>query len=291
MIQVFGRNLALALGRLLLLSVVIFLILQAAPYYDNKLSFVEFFRAIFSGRLVREPGLSGLPPLNMAFLYSCATVGLALILSYGFGVPMGILLGRYRQIWIQILGHLFISVALAIPAFWVAYVVLYHTITDWGVFIGGETHRFEENWLGALIGKCLLLAVPLSLSGIAVVTRQISQTVIQAVPEESLKAARALGITHRMMFDTVLSAVIWRPVLRAFPFLLSLFLSVLVVIETAFFIPGFGFAVYKAAKQTDLQSLAVLSLWVTTMLLVANLIVDILIELIDHRQPATPETE
>ena len=291
MLQVFGRNLALAAGKLLLLSIVIFLILEAAPFYDSNLSFVDFFRAIFSGRLVGDETLAELPPLKMAFTYSCTTVGLALILSYGFGIPMGIVLGRYRQFWAQILGHIFTSVALAIPAFWVAYVVLFYTINDMGVFIGGESHRINENWLTAFIGKCLLLAVPLSLSGIAIVTRQVSQTVIQAVPDSAISSARAHGLTFRMAFDTVLRSVIWRPVLRAFSFLLSLFLSVLIVIETAFFIPGFGFAVYKAAKQTDLQSLAVLSLWVTTMLLIANLIVDILIELIDHRQPATPETE
>lgn len=291
MLQVFGRNLAFAAGKLLLLSVIIFLILEAAPFYDSNLSFPDFFRAIFSGRLVGEDTLAELPPLQTALFYSFTTVSLALILSYGFGIPMGIVLGRYRQFWAQLLGHIFTSVALAIPAFWVAYVVLFYTISDMGVFIGGETHRIDDNWLSAFIGKCLLLAVPLSLSGIAIITRQISQTVIQAVPDSTIVSARAIGLTHRMTFDTVLKSVIWRPILRAFPFLLSLFLSVLIVIETAFFIPGFGFAVYKAAKQTDLQSLAVLSLWVTTMLLVANLVVDILIEMIDTRQPSTPETE
>lgn len=291
MLQVFGRNLAFAAGKLLLLSVIIFLILEAAPFYDSNLSFPDFFRAIFSGRLVGEQTLAELPPLNTALFYSLTTISLALIFSYGFGIPMGILLGRYRQFWAQILGHMFISITLAIPAFWVTYVVLYHTITDMGVFIGGESERAGATWLAAFLGKCLLLAVPLSLSGIAIVTRQISQTILQAIPESTIRSSHALGLTHRMMFDTVLRSVIWRPILRSFPFLLSLFLSVLIVIETAFFIPGFGFAVYKSAKQTDLQSLAVLSLWVTTMLILANLFVDIIVELIETRQPATPETE
>ncbi|MFT5466872.1 MAG: ABC-type dipeptide/oligopeptide/nickel transport system permease component [Verrucomicrobiales bacterium] len=291
MLQVFGRNFAFAAGKLLLLSVIIFLILEAAPFYDSNLSFPDFFRAIFSGRLVGDQTLAELPPLNIALFYSLTTIGLALILSYGFGIPMGILLGRYRQFWAQMLGHAFVSIALAIPAFWVAYVVLYYTISDMGVFIGGESHRMGANWLAAFLGKCLLLAVPLSLSGIAIVTRQISQTILHAIPDSAIHSSHALGLTHRMIFDTILRSVIWRPILRSFPFLLSLFLSVLIVIETAFFIPGFGFAVYKSAKQTDLQSLAVLSLWVTTMLIVANLVVDIIVELIETRQPATPDTE
>ena len=291
MIQLIGRNLALALGKLLLLSVGIFLILQSAANYDNELSFLEFFKSIFSGRLVGESATE-LPPLEPAFLYSITTLVLALLLSYGFGVPLGLLLGRYRMAWTQVLGHVLISVALAIPAFWVGYVVLYYTITEWRVLIIGET-TVADVGRNAYIGKCLLLAIPLSLSGIAIVGRQVFQTLINAFPEDSILSSRSQGITQRMIFDTVTAAVISRPLLRSFPLLLSLFLSVLIVIETTFLVPGFGFAVYKAAEQakSDLQSLAVLSLWVTIMLLVAHLIVDILIEMIDHRQPATPDTE
>ena len=292
MIQVLGRNLALAAGKLMIISVVIFLILQTSEYLDVNLSFAEFFQAIFSGRLMQNTAQTGIPDLKLAFLYSATTLVLALILSYGFGGALGILLGRYRMAWTQILGHVFVSIALAIPAFWVSYIILYYTIRDWGIFIGGEIQlEAGADWFSSFIGKCLLLAIPLSLSGMAFVSRQVSQTLLHAFPERSLTSSRSLGITQRMIFDTVFSAVIWRPVLRSFPFLLSLFLSVLIVTETAFFVPGFGYAVYKAASTPDLQSLAVLSLWVTIMLIIANLIVDIIIEMIDNRQHAAPETE
>ncbi len=290
MIPVLGRNFAFAAGRLLLLSVLIFVILSSEGTYDTNLSFVAFFRAMFSGRLMSDPALTGMTPLLPAFFYSITILSLALILSYGFGAPLGIVLGRYRMIWTQILGHSFISIALAIPAFWVAYVVLYYTITGLGIYIGGEATQVERIST-TYIGKCLLLAIPLSLSGIAIVARQVSQTLVSAFPEESLKSSRSLGITQRMIFDTVMISVIWRPLLRSFPFLLSLFLSVLIVIETAFFVPGFGYAVYEAAQQSDLQRLAVLSLWITTALLAANLLVDIVTEIIDAGHPAAPEID
>ncbi len=285
MIQVLGRNLALGAAKLLLLSVLIFAILNHGDTYDTSLSFLAFFKAMFSGRLVDDPALTGMTPLLPAFFYSITILGLALVLSYGFGAPLGIVLGRYNMAWTQIIGHTFISIALAIPAFWVAYVALYYTITDWGIYIGGEATQVEQIST-TYIGKCLLLAIPLSLSGIAVVARQVSQTLTNAFPPDSLKSSRALGITQRMIFDTVMMTVIWRPLLRSLPFLLSLFLSVLIVIETAFFIPGFGYAVYEAAEQSDLQRLAVLSLWITTSLLVTNIIVDIIIEFIDQGHPA-----
>jgi ABC-type dipeptide/oligopeptide/nickel transport system permease component len=79
--------------------------------------------------------------------------------------------------------------------------------------------------------------------------------------------------------------------LRSLPFLLSLFLSVLIVTETAFFIPGFGYSIFKAAKESDLQSLAVLSLWTSTALLTANTFVDVLAEWIETRRSISPETE
>ncbi len=287
MIPLLAKHTLLAFARLLVLCVTIFLILRSAgSYYDRDLSFVEFFQAMFSGRLVRNPGLTGLPPLETAVSYSFTTLTAALVLSYGFGGPLGVALGRYRTPWAQIPGHIVISVALAVPAFLVAYVVLYHSVARWGIFIGGEAAAGSEEGSRAFIGQCLLLAIPLSLSGIAFIARQVSQAVFHAFPEPSLRASRSLGITQRMLFDTVIASVVWSPLLRALPFLFSLFLSILIVTETAFFIPGFGYSIFKAAKESDLQSLAVLSLWASTALLAANAFADVLVEWIDTRQPA-----
>lgn len=292
MIPLLIKNMLLGAGRLLLLSVIIFFLLRTAgTYYDSDLSFISFMKSMFSGRLVRDPGISGLPPLRLALLYSFTTLVAALILSYGFGGPLGVILGRYRMAWTQVLGHFVISIALAVPAFWVAYVGLYYSISEMGIFIGGEAATTQEGASRAFIGKCLLLAIPLSLSGIAYVARQVSQTLFNAFPEGSLRASRSLGITQRNIFDTVAASIIWRPLLRSFPFLCSLFASILIVTETAFFIPGFGYSVFKAAKESDLQSLAVLSLWVTTALIFVNVAVDIMVETLDTRQPTTAETE
>jgi peptide/nickel transport system permease protein/oligopeptide transport system permease protein len=292
MIQLIAKHAFLAAARLLVLCVVIFLILRSAEsYYDKDLSFVEFIEAMFSGRLVRAPGLTGLPPLPTAFLYSLTTLTAALLLSYGFGGPLGVVLGRYRMAWAQIIGHVIISIALATPAFLVAYVVLYVSIADWGIFIGGDYALSAGASPRAFAGQCLLLAIPLSLPGIALIARQVSQAVFNAFPEGSLRAFRSLGITQRMLFDTVIISAIWSPLLRSLPFLLSLFLSVLIVTETAFFIPGFGYSIFKAAKESDLQSLAVLSLWTSTALLIANTFVDVLAEWIETRRAISPETE
>ncbi|RFC46662.1 MAG: ABC-type dipeptide/oligopeptide/nickel transport system, permease component [Verrucomicrobia bacterium] len=289
MIRLLTKHLLLATGRLLLLCVTIFLILRSAEtYYERDLSFVEFIGAVFSGRLVRAPGL---PPLATAFLYSQTTIVLALVLSYGFGGPLGIILGRYRMIWAQILGHLFISVALATPAFLVAYAVLYVSIADWGIFIGGESALAPGASPRTFAGQCLLLAIPLSFPGIALIARQVSQTVFNAFPEGSLTAFRSLGIPQRLLFDRVIASAIWSPLLRTLPFLLSLFLSVLIVTETAFFVPGFGYSIFKAAQQSDLQSLAVLSLWSSTALLLANSFVDILEEWLHSRNPSISGTK
>jgi ABC-type dipeptide/oligopeptide/nickel transport system permease component len=292
MIPVIGRNLGIAVGRLLFLSIVIFFILRSAgTHLVSGLSFAEFLKAAFSGRLVNDPSQTGLPPLRPALLYSATALLWALLFSYGIGLPLGLVLGRYRTVWVQVLGHAAISVAMAIPAFWVAYVVLFYSINHWGIFIGGAPKMEGEGWLDELVAKSLLLGVPLSLSGLAIVARQVSQALMQASPEQTLLFARSLGLLPRTVFDLVIGSVIWRPLLRSLPLLCSLFMSILIVVETAFFVPGFGYSLYKAAKESDLQSLAVLSLWVTAGLLAANFVVDVLIEVIDARHPPSPGVE
>ncbi len=292
MIQVISRNLLLSGAKLLLLTIGIFLILRSAAYYDAGFTFLEFCKSLLSGRLLDHMAMSGLPPIRISVSYSLTILFMALLLSYGIGAPLGVLLARYRMAWTQILGHVFMGAALAVPAFWIAYLVLYHSIMEWGIFIDGSgTRAGEANSIKAFIGRCLLLALPLSLSGMAFVTRQVFQTLFNAFPPGSLLNARASGISQRRLFDTVGSAVAWRPLLRALPFLMSLFISVLVVIETAFFVPGVGYSIYRAANQADLPSLAVLSLWTAGVLLLTNLVVDVLLELIDTRHPMSPETE
>ncbi len=292
MIRIFGKNLALAALKVTVLTGVIYGVLRfRGGGYELRLSITEFLTAVLSGRLLGDPGLAGLPPLEPAVLSSGATVLLALVLSYGMGAPLGMVLGRYRMPWTQVLGHGVVSVAFAVPAFWVGYVVLYYSISEWGVFIGGAPSLLEERQWREWVANCLLLAVPLSLSGIAFVARQVAHTLLTAFPEGSIRSARSLGITQRMMFDIVGAAVIWRPLLRSLPYLMSLFLSVLMVVETAFFVPGFGYAVYKAARESDLPNLAVLSLWVTLVLVAVNLVVEIIVELIDRNRPVTPGAE
>lgn len=292
MIPVAGRNLVIAAGRLLLLSLVIFTLLSPVDGgLVTNLSFVDFFKAAFSGRLVEDGAIAGLPPLRPALLYSATSLFWALAFSYGMGLPLGMLLGRYRMVWVQVLGHALLSVAMAIPAFWVGYMVLYVSITDWGIFIGGAPKIEGEGWLSELMAKSLLIGVPLSLSGIALVARHVSQTLVHAFPETTILFARSAGLAPRMIFDRVMGSVIWRPLLCSFPHLCTLFLSVLIVVETAFFVPGFGYSVYKAAKESDLQSLAVLSLWVTAGLVLCNFVVDVLIELIDSRHPPSSQAE
>ncbi len=290
MVRVISRNLLLSGVRLLLLTLGVFVVLRPASFYYADFTFIEFCRSLVSGRLIDHLALSGLPPLSSAVSYSLTTLLLALLLSYGIGAPFGIFLARYRMAWTQILGHVLMGLAVAVPAFWIAYLVLYHTIMGWGIFLDGRP-RPGESGLQVFMGRCLLLAMPLSLSGIAFVTRQVFQTLYNAFPEGPTLAARAAGVSQRVLFDTVGSGVVWRPLLRALPFLISLYISVLVVIETAFFVPGIGYSIYRAANQGDLQSLAILSLWTVVLLLLANLIVDVLLECIDRRHPNSAEPE
>jgi len=102
-----------------------------------------------------------------------------------------------------------IGVALATPAFLVAYVVLYVSIHDWGVFIGGEAALVSGGGPRAFAGQCLFSRFRSTLPGIALIARQVSQTVFNAFPEGSLRALRSLGITQRMIFDTVIISAIW----------------------------------------------------------------------------------
>jgi len=223
----------------------------------------------YEGYRVSELIRAGLP-------VSALLGGLALVLSLGVGVPIGMVAAQRSHQWID---HLLMTVSMlgvCVPAFVVApLLILVFAVTLGWLPAGG--------WHGGHWRDVLLPVVALALPQIAYIARLTRTAMVDVLQAPYILAARAKGLPVRRVF--------WRHALR--PTLLPV-LSYLgpaaaalitgsVVIEQIFSIPGLGRYFVQAALNRDYTLVLGVVLVYGSLIILFNFVVDALYGVLDPR--------
>ena len=195
----------------------------------------------------------------------------ALVVGGGLGLYAAIHSGSRTGAFLFAASGLGVSV----PLFWLATMCA-------GVF-GATLHILPVNGytpisyglvphLESLVMPVALIAVPST----ALMIRHVRSSMVAALASPYTRTARAMGIDRRRIyFDLALRNALG-PVVTFIPFLVSLLVGELVVIDIVFVLPGLGSAIIDAVHFRDyavLQSIVlVLALTVVTLSLVADLV-------------------
>jgi peptide/nickel transport system permease protein len=214
-----------------------------------------------------------------------ATAQLALAglgVSLAIGIPIGVRAAQRPGGRSDRLGGLVTAILIAAPSFWVGYVVLYGLAflptvkLDLAVFPIGGYKPFDIRYL-------TLPAITLGLGGAAYYARITRTAMLDELALDYVRTARAKGAGE--------GRVAWRHALRnAMPPILSqigldlgFFLGGVVVIEGVFSWPGIGKLAIDAITAEDVPMLMGTVLFATLCIVVANLVVDLLIAVVDPR--------
>ena len=214
-----------------------------------------------------------------------ATAQLALAglgVSLAIGIPIGVRAAQRPGGRSDRLGGLVTAILIAAPSFWVGYVVLYGLAflptvkLDMAVFPIGGYKPFDIRYL-------TLPAITLGLGGAAYYARITRTAMLDELALDYVRTARAKGAGE--------GRVAWRHALRnAMPPILSqigldlgFFLGGVVVIEGVFSWPGIGKLAIDAITAEDVPMLMGTVLFATLCIVVANLVVDLLIAVVDPR--------
>ena len=178
------------------------------------------------------------------------------------------------------------QIGIAIPNFWFAIllILLFSVQLQW--FSAGGFPGWEDGIVDALLAL-LLPAVSLAVVLSAILARITRSAVLEVLREDFVRTARAKGLGKR--------ATVWGHVLRnaMIPVITIMglqfaeLLAGTIVVENVFYLPGLGRLIFQAISNRDLIVVRNCVMFLATMVVVVNFVVDVLYAVIDPRVKAS----
>lgn len=212
----------------------------------------------------------------------------SLAIIFGFGIPLGVFAARYSGKWPDHLVTLIAFALIALPGFWVSYMVAIFLVQYMGAPLLGLSsygavyaHQLQE-----IMDRLWHLFIPagiLALGGIAVQSRYVRASMLESLSEDFVRTAKAKGLPDTLVFYKHALRTSLRPVITFIGFLLPALLGGSVIIESIFAYPGIGRLGYEAIMERDYPVLVTLNFVVALLVLLGNLFADILYAVVDPR--------
>ena len=206
----------------------------------------------------------------------------ALIWAVLVGVPLGCLAAYNRGKWIDSLLRVICTLGVSMPGFVVATFLLMLFCNDGGPFkflgINVIFNPTEDGWLAYLM-PCLALG----LYPMCYIARLTRSSMLDALGQDYIKTARAKGLmTPKIIFKHALrNAVI--PVITYLGPLTAFTLVGGFVVETVYTIPGLGRYLVQSVQNRDYFIIMGTTIFLATLVVIMNLVVDILYRVVDPR--------
>lgn len=198
----------------------------------------------------------------------------ALLISYLIGIPMGILAGWRRGSWVDYSSMMVAMSGQSLPSFLVApiFIMVFAKQLGW----------FEPAlWEGPTY--YIIPMVVLGIRPAAVIARLTRSSVLEVIHSDYIRTARAKGLDARtVLFKHVLRNSLI-PVLSLSGPLAAAILTGSFVIEQIFAIPGIAKHLVLSVTNRDYPLILGTTLLFSIVLVVANLITDLLIAVVDPR--------
>jgi len=213
------------------------------------------------------------------------TVPLA-VLSMIFAIFLSIPLGTYSALHRNRMGDYGVMVVsqigLAVPAFWagILLILLFAVTLHW--FPAGGFQNWFTDPVKAL-QSLLLPALSLGFVRAAVLTRMTRSSMLEVLGEDYIRTARSKGLSKRRVVykHAFRNAII--PVITIIGLQAGDLLAGAIIIENVFHLPGVGRLVFEAIGQRDLPVIQGVVLFIATMIVVINFLIDVTYRYLDPR--------
>jgi len=236
-----------------------------------------FISNALKGDLGKSVAGDNKPALTLIFERLPASLQLAfaaLMISVVIGIPLGVLSAVKRGSFLDITARTLSLLGQSVPVFWLGVVFMY--------IFGVILRLLPTSGYGGL-SHFILPAVSMALFTLAAVTRLTRNSMLEALNSEYIKLARIKGVSE--------TVVIWKhalrnsliPVLTFMGTFLGTMITGSVVVETVFSWPGVGRLAFEAILNRDLPVVQAVVLFITSLFITANLVVDILYAWADPR--------
>ena len=252
----------------------------------------KFLQGALSGDLGNS-FIFGRPALSLIAARFPATLELAtcaLIIAVTVGLPLGVYAGLNPNGWGSKIIMSSSVLGISIPTFWLGLmmIIVFSVILGWlpvsgrgeiGSFLGLESSVFTLDGLSHLI----MPATNLALFKIAMVIRLARAGTVEVMSLDFIKFARARGLPPLRIVRFHLLPNILIPIITVLAIEFGTLIAFATVTETIFAWPVLGKLVIDAIVNLDRPIVVAYLLFVVTLFLILNLLVDILYAALDPR--------
>ena len=202
---------------------------------------------------------------------------LALAFAVLVGVPLGVFAALRANTIVDYAAMLVSNVGFAVPSFLVATLSIYFFALQWGDIFGLPTSGWTT-WRHKI-----LPSIALGLAPMAYFARLVRGAMLETLQQDYVRTARAKGLRRRrvVLVHVLRNSLI--PAVTASGPLLGFLITGSFVIEYIFAIPGIGRYYITAVESRDYSVVMGLTVLLSVIVILANLVVDILYGFLDPR--------
>jgi peptide/nickel transport system permease protein len=242
-------------------------VLQRMGLYLGQLARGDLGQSFVTEQPVAEAILTRFPA-------TAALVVLAIVFWMVMAVPLGVFTSTRRGTWIDRFVLVGATLTLSLPAFWLARMMQYLLAYKWGWFPVAGFRSFAH---------LLLPALSLAILAVGYYARLIHTNMVEVLESPFIRAARARGLSE--------SRVLWRhglrnaliPVVTVLGMDVAMLLGGVVFVENVFALPGIGTLAVQSVFNLDVPMIMGVVIFSATLVVGANLAVDLAYRWIDPR--------
>ena len=243
--------------------------------YMVGLAHFDLGKSLWTGESVNKEIALRVPvSLQIALMASLIAVLIA--------IPLGTISALYRDTWIDHSVRVLAVSGLAIPSFWLGMLIIMTLLMlfNWLPKIG-----YVPIWQDPIANLSVTIWPALSVGYryAAVATRMMRSSLLEVMREDYIRTARAKGVWTRLIMRRHALRNAMLPVVTVIGLEFAFLIGGLVVTEQVFNINGIGKLFVDATTRGDFNLIQGLVLFIATMFIFVNLIVDLLYAWLDPR--------
>jgi len=245
----------------------------------DKPLYIQYFRFVGNtltgkGESWKWPGNTPMSLLRDRFPATISLAGLAVCLSAGVGVPLGILSAVRKDTPFDWGSKILALLGQSLPSFWLGIVLMW--------IFAVELDLVPTSGRGGW-DSYILPVISMGAYSVAAILRLVRSSMLDVLDSEYVKLARIKGLPEWK--------VVWKHCLRNagiapltyFGLLIGVLLVGSVSVETVFSWPGLGLLSIDAVRARDYQVLQTVVMFFCFIYIVANLLVDVAYAYLDPR--------
>jgi peptide/nickel transport system permease protein len=231
--------------------------------------------SIFFHQPVTDIIIARLEPTLLLALY-------ALLIAVLIGIPIGVISAVKSNSLADFGAMLIALVGMSVPHFWLGlmFILLFSVHLRW--FPVGGYAPLSEGWMGP-IRHLTLPAIGLGLGQAALIARMMRAAMLEVLAEDYISVARAKGLLWRMVILGHALKNAFIPVATVIGLAFAALLGGALVMEIVFNLNGIGRMIVTAILRRDYPLMQGGVLFVATVAVIVNLLIDIAYVYLDPR--------